>query len=110
MKTTYYVAIHTGATYDQHEYAEQAGLMANLTEAVFTDVSTLAAITNNAPLTACAVESEISHEDCGLEARVVLDFEAPTRVALLKSKLSQKVRTLGHWPTCKIEKHVLPED
>ncbi len=107
-KTSFFVSLSTSEHFDEKAYMEQAVVMANVFNSIFTDADKIAVLTKKVQLSSCHTEVEVSHSEGGLLGRAVVDFESEARVGLDKTKLSQMLKSAGTWADMKVEKRLVP--
>jgi hypothetical protein len=108
-KTSFFVSLTTEG-YNVDMYTEQAGMMANVFTDIFGDTAKIAVLTKNASITSCHSEVDVMQSDGKLVGRALVEFEAETRVAINKTKLSQMLRSAAPWDNCKVEKRAVETD
>lgn len=109
-KTSFFICLSTTDTFNEEEYAEQAGQMSNLFTEIFTDVEKISHLTNNAQLLKCHTELDISQDEVGLKCAAIVDFQCSKKVTLDKTKLSKMLKAGSTWSNMKIEKKAFQEE
>ena len=102
-RTSYYVGVTTSEPPAEGQRLEDAYT------AIFTDMEKLATLTKDTKFTACHTEVEIVPGDGLLQARAVVDLDAPVVVPLDKSKLSAYFKEQLPF-AIKIEKRVVTDE
>jgi hypothetical protein len=110
MKTTYYVALHTGEIPTFENYHAAAGVVLAALEKVLQCNESIASYTKGADITAFSSEVEIGLDDKGgVVGSAVVDIEGPKHVALDKGKIAVLLKAQGDWAKPKVEKRTLLE-
>ena len=107
MKSSYYLAVHTDKTYTQEDYDEVANTMGEYVVTVLEDYTSY---TKGEEIESAHAEVEILMEEGKLACKAVLDFVAPGKVQLDKTKVTTALRKhpLNLWGAVKVEKRVVP--
>ena len=109
MKTSFFVAVHTGEQCTEELYNDQSEIMNSLLCGILTDIDKIGVLTKQAALSSCHSEVSVCFSDGSVLGRAVVDMESDARVTLDKAKLSSFVKAAAPWKDVKVEKRLVPE-
>ena len=112
MLNSYFVELHTGASYSPDDYDAAAGRLMQLCVSILSNPDTVTMLTHDAARESCHSEIEVSLEPSnGLVCKAVVDIVAASPVKFDKSKLTKMIKLrpeYAEWPGMKVYKKMIP--